>query len=49
MPTMISGLTLTPLVSSSKKRSSPALEAGIGASFFLFLALIYNPLSKSTI
>ncbi len=34
-----SGRILTPSVSSSKKRSSPALEAGNGASFF-FLPLI---------
>ena len=39
IPTTISGRTFTPLVSSSKKRSSPALDAGIGASFF-FLLLI---------
>jgi hypothetical protein len=35
MATTSSGLILTPLVSSSKKRSSPALEAGRGACFFL--------------
>jgi hypothetical protein len=34
-----SGRIFTPSVSSSKKRSSPALEAGNGASFF-FLPLI---------
>ena len=37
--TTISGLILTPLVSSSKKRSSPALEAGRGACFFLLLLI----------
>jgi hypothetical protein len=31
------GLILTPSVSSSKKRSRPALDAGIGAFFFLLL------------
>jgi len=32
-----SGLIFTPSVSSSKKRRSPALEAGNGAFFFLLL------------
>jgi len=31
------GRTFTPSVSSSKKRSRPALDAGIGAFFFLLL------------
>ena len=31
------GLIFTPSVSSSKKRSRPALDAGIGAFFFLLL------------
>lgn len=41
-----SGFTFTPLVSSSKNLSSPALWAGIGAllsRFFLFLLLIMVP------
>ncbi len=33
----ISGLILTPWVSSLKKVSRPALDAGIGALFFLLL------------
>ena len=33
--TTIFGLTLKPFVSSSKKRSNPALDAGNGAPFFL--------------
>jgi len=33
------GLIFTPSVSSSKKRSSPALDAGIGAFFFLLLMI----------
>jgi hypothetical protein len=36
-----SGRIFTPSVSSSKKRSSPALEAGNGA-FFFFLPLIFS-------
>ena len=39
-----SGRILTPSVSSSKKRSSPALDAGSGA-FFFFLPLIFLELS----
>ena len=35
-----SGRIFTPSVSSSKKRSNPALDAGNGASFF-FLPLIF--------
>lgn len=35
----IFGLTLNPLVSSSKNRSRPALEAGRGAPLFFLLAL----------
>ena len=38
----ISGLTLTPSVSSSKKRSNPALEAGRGFSFFLLLLILFH-------
>jgi hypothetical protein len=34
---IISGLILTPFVASLKKVSRPALEAGIGAFFFLSL------------
>ena len=34
---IISGLIFTPCVSSLKNVSSPALEAGIGALFFLSL------------
>src|SRR5687768_9033887 len=40
-PRTISGFTFTPLVSSSKNLSKPALEAGNGAFFFLLLNL-YN-------
>src|SRR5918912_197481 len=36
----ISGLTLTPLVSSSKNLRRPALEAGKGAFFFLLLIFV---------
>jgi hypothetical protein len=36
-PKTISGLIFTPWVSSLKKVSRPALEAGIGAPFFLLL------------
>ena len=36
-PRTISGFTFTPLVSSSKNLSKPALEAGNGAFFFLLL------------
>jgi hypothetical protein len=36
IPTVISGRTLTPGVSSSKNLSSPALDAGKGAFFFFF-------------
>jgi hypothetical protein len=36
----ISGLILTPSVSSSKNLSSPALDAGIGAFFFLPLKVV---------
>jgi hypothetical protein len=39
-PTRSSGLTFTPSVSSSKKRNSPALAAGIGADRSLFFLLI---------
>lgn len=38
-PSTTSGFTLTPLVSSSKNLSKPALEAGNGAFFFLLLNL----------
>ena len=40
----ISGLTLTPLVSSSKNLNRPALDAGNGAFFFLLLLnlITYN-------
>ena len=38
-PRTTSGFTLTPLVSSSKNLSKPALEAGNGAFFFLLLNL----------
>lgn len=41
MPNTISGLTLTPLVSSSKNLNRPALEAGNGAFFFLLLICSY--------
>ena len=37
IPSTNSGFILTPLVSSSKNRSNPALEAGSGAFFFLLL------------
>jgi hypothetical protein len=40
-PISISGLTLTPSVSSSKNLSKPALAAGIGDSFFFFFLLIF--------
>ena len=40
-PRTTSGFTFTPLVSSSKNLSKPALEAGNGAFFFLLLNL-YN-------
>ena len=43
MASTTSGLTLMPRVSSSKKRSRPALEAGMGASRFLFLLLKASP------
>lgn len=48
-----SGLTFTPWVSSSKKRSRPALEAGMGASRFRFFALTVSqpkisPIVKSS-
>ena len=36
-PRTTSGFTFTPLVSSSKNLSKPALEAGNGAFFFLLL------------
>jgi hypothetical protein len=36
-PRTTSGFTFTPLVSSSKNLSNPALEAGKGAFFFLLL------------
>ena len=36
-PRTTSGFTFTPLVSSSKNLSNPALEAGNGAFFFLLL------------
>src|SRR5919202_6356561 len=39
IPSTISGLTLMPLVSSSKNLRRPALEAGRGAFFFLLLTL----------
>jgi hypothetical protein len=35
-PTVISGRTRIPGVSSSKNRNKPALEAGKGAFFFFF-------------
>jgi hypothetical protein len=41
-PRTISGFTFTPLVSSSKNLSKPALEAGNGAFFFLLLNLIHK-------
>lgn len=41
-PRTTSGFTFTPLVSSSKNRSKPALEAGKGAFFFLLLNLIHK-------
>jgi len=42
--TRISGLTLTPSVSSSKNLSSPALAAGMGDFFsFFFLLLMSSP------
>lgn len=41
--TSISGLTLTPSVSSSKNLSNPALAAGIGPDFSFFLLLISEP------
>lgn len=37
IPSTSSGLILIPFVSSSKNLSSPALEAGRGAFFFLLL------------
>jgi hypothetical protein len=37
IPSTISGLTLNPLVSSSKNLSRPALDAGRGAFFFLLI------------
>lgn len=43
-PMRISGLTLTPSVSSSKNRNSPALAAGIGDELFFFFLLIYEVL-----
>ena len=39
-PRTTSGFTFTPLVSSSKNLSKPALEAGNGAFFFLLLNII---------
>ena len=42
IPSTNSGLTLIPLVSSSKNRSNPALEAGSGAFFFLLSAHCYS-------
>ena len=38
----ISGFILKPFVSSSKNLNSPALEAGIGADFFILRELICN-------
>ena len=38
--TRISGLTLTPSVSSSKNLSNPALAAGIGDDFSFFFFLL---------
>jgi hypothetical protein len=38
IPRTSSGLILMPFVSSSKNLSSPALEAGSGAFFFLLIA-----------
>ena len=38
-PRTSSGLILTPFVSSSKNRKSPALDAGKGSFFFLLLKL----------
>lgn len=41
-PRTTSGFTFTPLVSSSKNLSKPALEAGNGAFFFLLLNIIHK-------
>ena len=48
IPSTNSGLTLIPLVSSSKNRSNPALEAGSGAFFFLLLliATVWRTLTR---
>jgi hypothetical protein len=40
------GLIFTPSVSSSKKRSRPALDAGIGAFFFLLLIVDWLPYAR---
>ena len=42
IPSIISGLTLIPLVSSSKNLKRPALDAGKGAFFFAFLLIYKN-------
>jgi hypothetical protein len=42
IPNIISGFTLTPLVSSSKNLKRPALDAGKGAFFFAFLLIFKN-------
>jgi uncharacterized protein (TIGR00725 family) len=43
IPSMISGFTFIPLVSSSKNLNKPALDAGRGAFFFAFLLICENP------
>ena len=42
IPSIISGLTLIPLVSSSKNLKRPALDAGKGAFFLAFLLIFKN-------
>lgn len=47
IPSTNSGFILTPLVSSSKNRSNPALDAGSGAFFFLLLiATVWRTLRR---
>ena len=48
IPSTNSGFILIPLVSSSKNRSNPALEAGSGAFFFLLLliATVWRTLTR---
>ena len=43
--TTIFGSTLNPLVSSSKNRINPPLDAGSGAAFFLLLIAIFQSLN----